>query len=182
MAGDNKRHCILRRSVAVILLLFLLSPSLTCFSLQGLSKKVKQEKSVNEAAVTEGRTGRILFNGTELNFNSRTSSAAKANNRLSHVDSAQSDGAGKVLMCCIHDVQINESKKRVDVFSINFTFFNSKEMLGQILQLETAHEAAWKRLKPILSCDQNKMKLKAMGPGAAYLQLDMGIATVKSHI
>lgn len=53
-------------------------------------------------------------------------------------------------------------------------------MLEQSSQPENAPEAAWKRLKPTLSCDQNKMKLKAMGPGAAYLQLDMGIATVKS--
>lgn len=96
MAGDNERHCILQQSVAVMLLL--LAPSLTCFSLQGLSKKVQQEKLVNEAPVTEVRTGRILFNGTELNFHSRLSSAAKTNNGLSHVDSAQSDGAGKVLI------------------------------------------------------------------------------------
>lgn len=72
-----------------------------------------------------------------------------------------------------------DSQKMFSVL-IYLTTFNSKEMLGQILQLENAHEAAWRRLNPILSCDQNKMKLKAMGPGAAYLQLDMGIATVKS--
>lgn len=39
-------------------------------------------------------------------------------------------------------------------------------------------EAAWKRLNPSLHCGQNQMKLKAIGPAAAYLQLDMGRFTV----
>lgn len=52
-------------------------------------------------------------------------------------------------------------------------------MLEQTSQLEDAmaKEAAWRRLKPYLHCGQNKMKLKAMGPRAADIQLDMGIVT-----
>lgn len=41
----------------------------------------------------------------------------------------------------------------------------------------TANETAWRRLNATLYCGQTKMKLKAMGPGAADLYLDMG--TVK---
>lgn len=96
MAGDEERRCRLQQSVVVILLLFSLAPSLTCFSLRGLRKKVQQEKLVNEAAVMEVRTGRILFNGKELNFQSWSSSVATKDNGLAHVDSPQSDGTGKV--------------------------------------------------------------------------------------
>lgn len=44
----------------------------------------------------------------------------------------------------------------------------------------TANEAAWRRLNATLHCGETKMKLKAMGPGAADLQLDMGIVTQPS--
>ncbi|XP_034469744.1 uncharacterized protein LOC117778350 [Hippoglossus hippoglossus] len=37
-----------------------------------------------------------------------------------------------------------------------------------------ANEGAWRRLNPTLHCGQTKMKFKAMGPGAADLQLDIG--------
>lgn len=37
-----------------------------------------------------------------------------------------------------------------------------------------ANEVAWRSLKPSLQCGQNVMKLKATGPGATDLQLDMG--------
>lgn len=100
MAVDNERHCLLQQSVVIILLLFSLAPIMTSFRLQGQSKEVQQQSLVNKAPVMEVRTGRILFNGTELNFNSRSSSAAKAKNVLSHVDSAQSDGTGKVSVYC----------------------------------------------------------------------------------
>ena len=38
-----------------------------------------------------------------------------------------------------------------------------------------ANEGAWRRLNPALHCGQTKMKFKAMGPGSADLQLDIGI-------
>lgn len=44
----------------------------------------------------------------------------------------------------------------------------------------TANEEAWRRLNATLHCGETKMKLKAMGPGAADLQLDMGIVTQPS--
>lgn len=94
MAVDDEWHCRLRRSIAIILLLFSLAQSLTCFN---LNRTAQQGKLVNNAPVLKVRTGRILLNGKELSFKSR-SSAAKANNGLSHVDSTQSDGPGKVLM------------------------------------------------------------------------------------
>lgn len=48
-------------------------------------------------------------------------------------------------------------------------------MQASRLEDATAKEAAWRHLKPYLHCGQNKMKLKAMGPRAANLQLDMGM-------
>ncbi|XP_028988417.1 uncharacterized protein LOC114844906 [Betta splendens] len=46
--------------------------------------------------------------------------------------------------------------------------------LGQSWQQLSPQEAAWRRLNPSLSCGATRMKLRAMGPGAANLQLDMG--------
>jgi len=52
-------------------------------------------------------------------------------------------------------------------------------MFEQTSQLKDgmANEAAWRRLNLTLHCGRTKMKLKAMGPGAADLQLDKGIVT-----
>lgn len=71
-------------------------------------------------------------------------------------------------------MEINCIQKLMDVLT-NLITFTSEEMLGPVLQLENAYETAWRRLNPMLYCGQKEMKLKAMGPGAAYLQLDMGI-------
>lgn len=70
----------------------------------------------------------------------------------------------------------------VDMPGLTLTCFTSKEMLGQTSQLETAQEAAWRRLNPKLYCGQTNMKLKVMGPGAADLQLDMGISNGKAKL
>lgn len=97
MAGEDGWCCRSPQAVAVILLLYSLAPSLTCFSLRGLSKNAKQDKVVDEAAV---RTGTVLFNGKELNSGSGSASAAAPrNNGLPHVDSDQSEGADKLLFC-----------------------------------------------------------------------------------
>lgn len=96
MTGEDGRRRRSRQIVAVILLLCSLAPSLTCFSWQGLRKKAKQNKVVSEATEMEGRTGSILFNGTEINSQSGSPFvAAMGNDKLLHVDLAQSDGTGK---------------------------------------------------------------------------------------
>ncbi|XP_044076368.1 uncharacterized protein LOC122887334 [Siniperca chuatsi] len=95
MAGENGRGHRSRQNVAVLLVLCALAPSLTCFSLRGLSKRVKQGKVVDEATVTDIRTGSILFDGKELNSRSGSASAAATGkDELLHVESDQSDGTG----------------------------------------------------------------------------------------
>ncbi|XP_074507334.1 uncharacterized protein LOC141777189 [Sebastes fasciatus] len=139
MAGDDgSRLC---HAAAVLLVLCALTDSLTCFSLSGLSKTVKQDEVASVASGMEVKRGSSLFNGKELN----SQSAATGNDGLLHIDSDQSDGTG---------------------------------MLEQPSQLgdNMADEAAWRRLNCSLHCGQSKMKLRAMGPGAADLQLDMGNA------
>lgn len=68
---------------------------------------------------------------------------------------------------------------RINLICGRFTF---KGVLEQMSQLEgaMAKEAAWKRLSLSLHCGENTMKLKALGPGAADLQLDMGTVTQPS--
>ncbi|XP_035526007.1 adhesive plaque matrix protein-like [Morone saxatilis] len=106
----------------------------------------KQDKVVIEAAVMEVRRGSILFNGKEFDSQSGSFSAAATEN----------DGLLHTL------TWINDGTG----------------ILEQMSQLEDAmaNEAAWRRLNPSLYCGQNKMKLRAMGPRAADLQLDMGNA------
>ncbi|CAK6969462.1 Hypothetical predicted protein [Scomber scombrus] len=146
MAGEDGRRCTSRQTVAVILLLCSLVPSLDCFRWQGLVKKAKQNRVVGEAIVMDERTGSILFNGKELNSQPVSPFvAATENEEVLHVDLAQSDGTGL------------------------------SEQASQLAN-DMAHEAAWKHLNPALHCGQSKMKFKAMGPGAAALQLDMGNA------
>lgn len=55
--------------------------------------------------------------------------------------------------------------------------YSFKAMSEQKSQLEhtIAKEAAWRHLKPHLHCGQMAMKLKAMGPRAMDVKLDMGI-------
>ncbi|KAG7229307.1 hypothetical protein INR49_012965 [Caranx melampygus] len=141
MAGENegkRRSC---QTVAVILILCSLVPSLTCFSLRWFSKKAPQEKEVSEAAVTEVRPGNILFNGREL---SSDLGSVPGNNGLLHVDLDQTGDTETEQMSQLKDIMANE--------------------------------AAWRRLNATLHCGQTQMKLKAMGPGAADLQLNMGNA------
>lgn len=96
MAGEAGRGRRSRPSVAVILVLYALARTLTCFSLQGLSKNVKQDKLINEATVMEVRTGSILFNGKVLDSHLESSSAATAigNDVLLKIDLDQSDDKG----------------------------------------------------------------------------------------
>lgn len=94
MAGEDGRGRRSRPSVAVILVLCALAQSLTCFSLQGLSKNVKQDKLTNEATVMEVRTGSILFNGKVLDSHSSSSAAAVGNDVLLKMELAQSDDKG----------------------------------------------------------------------------------------
>ncbi|XP_042074864.1 uncharacterized protein LOC102304805 isoform X2 [Haplochromis burtoni] len=54
---------------------------------------------------------------------------------------------------------------QVDLHQSSITESRSK------LKNDTANEAAWRQLNSSLHCSDNKMKLKAMGPGAADLQL-----------
>lgn len=102
MAGEDGRGRRLHETVAVILVLCFLAPSLTCFSLRGLSKNVIQDKVVSEATVMEVRTGSILFNGKELDSldpldqSGSASAAATGNDGLLHIESDQSDGRGKI--------------------------------------------------------------------------------------
>ncbi|XP_034468954.1 uncharacterized protein LOC117777946 [Hippoglossus hippoglossus] len=144
MAGEDGWRCRSLQTVAVLLLLCTLAPSLTCFSLWGLSRNDQQDKVVSEASAVEIRTGSILFNGKELNSESGSPSAAATNDDgLPHVVTDQPEGSG---------------------------------MFAETLQLNEvmANEGAWKRLNPALRCGQTKMKFKAMGPGAADLQLNIG--------
>ncbi|XP_039998600.1 leucine-rich repeat extensin-like protein 2 isoform X2 [Xiphias gladius] len=131
MAGEAGRSCRSCQTVAVLLLLCSLAPSLTCSSLRGMSERVQRDEAVSEAAVMEVRKGNILFNGKELNSESGSASAAAPTKKLK---------------------QTSQLKDAM------------------------ANEAAWRRLNPTLHCGQTKMKLKAMGPGAANLQLDTGNA------
>lgn len=92
MAGEDGSGCRSRPSVAVILVLCALARSLTCFSLQGLCKNVKQDELTNEATVMEVRTGSVLFNGKVLDLHS--SSSAIGNDVLLKMDLNQSDDGG----------------------------------------------------------------------------------------
>nr|XP_046265339.1 adhesive plaque matrix protein-like [Scatophagus argus] len=142
MAGEaGSGRCRSHQNVAVILVLCYLVPSLTCFSLERVSKNVKQDEVVNEATVMgEVWTGSINFNGKELDSQAGYASvAATGNDGWLSTDLDESDGSG-------------------------------------MFEEATGYEAAWMRLKASLQCGPNKMEFKAMGPGAADLQLDMGNA------
>ncbi|XP_018532225.1 uncharacterized protein LOC108883498 isoform X2 [Lates calcarifer] len=147
MEGDDGRSRRLCQTVAVILLLCSLLQSVTCFSLEGPRKTVQQDKVVGEAAVMEARKGSILFNGKEHNSESGSTSATAAT------------GDNRLQ----HD-DLDQS--------------GGTEMSEQTSQLKEVlpNEAVWRHLNPTLHCGQTQMKLKAMGPGAADLQLDMGTA------
>lgn len=97
MAGENERKRRSCQTVAVILILCSLVPSLTCFSLRWFSKKAPQDKEVSEAAVMEVRPGNILFNGRELSSESG-SVPGGLNDGLLHVDLDQMGDTGKVLL------------------------------------------------------------------------------------
>ena len=97
MAGEDGRRCRSPQTVAVLLLLCSLFPSLHCFRWQGLVKKARQNRVVGEAMVMDERTGSILFNGKELNSQPGSPfAAATENEEVLHVDLAQSDGTGKI--------------------------------------------------------------------------------------
>lgn len=99
MAGEAGRGRHSRQTVAVTLALFFLAQSVTCFSLRALSKEVEQDKVGSEATVMEVRTGRIFFNGKELDSQSGSASAAATgNDRLLHADLDGSDGTGEMLL------------------------------------------------------------------------------------
>ena len=93
MAGDDGRRRRSRQAAAVVLVLCALAQSLTCFSLQGLREKVKQDEVVNEATAMDSRTESILSNGK-----GSASAAATGNDGLLHTDLNQSDGTGKILV------------------------------------------------------------------------------------
>ncbi|XP_062259491.1 uncharacterized protein LOC133967844 [Platichthys flesus] len=144
MAGEAGLCCWSPQTVAVLLLLYTLAPSLSAFTLHGLSRNAKQDKVVSEASRVEVRTGSILFNGKELNAKSGSPSATATNDDgLPHVDTDQPEGSG---------------------------MFAETSQLNEVMP----NEGAWRRLNPALHCGQTKMKFTAMGPGAADLQLDIG--------
>lgn len=76
MAWEEGRGCRSCLAVAVVLILCTLAPSLTCFSLQGLSENSEQKTGIEEAAVMEVRTGSILFDGKALDSQLQSASAA----------------------------------------------------------------------------------------------------------
>lgn len=174
MAGDAKKCRSPRQSVAVLLFLFSLAPSLTCFSLRGLSEKAQPDE-VSDAAEKELRTGRVFFNGKELNSTSSSSSAAAVNNGFAHVDSFQSDSAGKRLPFVLNRVSQN-------MLESDWNCFPAVVIPLQAVQKESAmaSEAAWWRMNPTLHCGLTNMKLKVMGYGANDLQLLTGIVTKSS--
>ncbi|XP_042353750.1 adhesive plaque matrix protein-like [Plectropomus leopardus] len=146
MAGDDGRGCKSRQAAAVILVLCALARSLTCFSLQGPNTKVEQYKAADKATVTRAETGKMILNGKNLSSKPGSASAAATGN----------------------DRLLHVDLDRSD----------STGMFERTSQLEDnmANDTAWRRLNPSLHCGQSKMKLKAMGPGAADLKLDMGNA------
>ncbi|XP_058496460.1 uncharacterized protein LOC131466890 [Solea solea] len=144
MAGEAGCCGRLPQTVAVILLMFSLALSISCFSLRGLGKNVQKHK-VSEAAVMKERAGNILVNGNELSSEPGSSSVEASGNNDDdpHVDLGQSE-----------DTEL----------------FAQESQLDEVM----ANKAAWELLNPTLRCGQTKMKFKAMGPGAADLQLDIG--------
>lgn len=111
MAGEAGWGCRSCQIVVVILVLYTIAQSSTCFSLRGLGKEIKQDKVVGEATVMEVRTGRILFNGKELDSHSGLASAT--GNELLYRDLDQSDGAGKIFpysyLSLMHCMQIEHN-------------------------------------------------------------------------
>lgn len=171
MAGDGGRRCRSRQAAAVVLVLCALAQSLTCFSLQSLREKVKQDEVVNE--VMDLRTESILSDGK---------GSASAADGLLHIDSDQSDGSGKIYFTNLISYMQTLQFKNQEIWPVQtlyLDFLVPKGMSEQTSQLEDnmADEAAWRRLNPSLHCGQSKMKIKAMGPGAADLKLDMGNVT-----
>lgn len=86
MRGQGGGRYLPQTTVAsVILILCTLAQSLTCLSLQGLSKNVEQE------TIMEARTGSILFNGKALDF------LDSGNGDVLGIDTDQADGTGMFL-------------------------------------------------------------------------------------
>ncbi|KAG7526458.1 hypothetical protein JOB18_040404 [Solea senegalensis] len=91
------------------------------------------------------RAGNILVNGNELNSELGSSSVETSGN--------------------------NDDDPHVDLGQSEDTeLFAQESQLNEVM----ANKAAWELLNPTLCCGQTKMKFKAMGPGAADLQLDIG--------
>ncbi|XP_019960448.1 uncharacterized protein [Paralichthys olivaceus] len=144
MEGKDGWCCRSLQNMAVLLLLCTLAPSLTCFSLRGLSRNAQQDKVVSVAAVVEVLTGSILFNGKELSSESGSPFAAATNDDgLLHVVTDEPEGSG---------------------------MFAQTSQLNEVM----ANEGAWRRLNPALHCGQTQMNFTAMRLGAADLQLDIG--------
>lgn len=91
--GGKHRSC---QTVAVLLILCSLVPSLTCFSLRWFSKKAPEDKVDSEAAVMEVRTGNILFNGRDL-----SSETGSGKDEWPHVDLDPTGDTGKVFCLII---------------------------------------------------------------------------------
>ncbi|XP_029929448.1 uncharacterized protein LOC115374608 [Myripristis murdjan] len=70
MAGEDGGKCRSHQAAAVVLLMCTLVPCLPCFSLRLLDKRA----NVTEAAMIAVRTGRIIFNMTDINQMSETAS------------------------------------------------------------------------------------------------------------
>ncbi|XP_041847856.1 uncharacterized protein LOC121644166 [Melanotaenia boesemani] len=85
--GGRQKKC---QTIAGMLLLCAIALSLACFILHGLTKIVKQEKDIGEAATLEAMKGSILINGKELDFQLESVSASESNGLL-HNDVTQPD-------------------------------------------------------------------------------------------
>lgn len=71
-------------------------------------------------------------------------------------------------------------RQRLLQLTLCWDIFLPKAESSSKLKNDTANEVAWRQLNSSLLCGDNKMKLKAMGPGAADLQLHMGRKSIIS--
>lgn len=88
--------------------------------------------------------------------------------KLTSISQASQVTVSANLICSVH------LRQRLLQLTLCWDIFLPKAESRSKLKNDTANEAAWRQLNSSLHCSDNKMKLKAMGPGAADLQLHIG--------